>query len=566
MFRRFFACPAGSISFATAVLFSLLVGLTGIGVEVGSWYQTKRSMQGAADAAAVSAAFALNGAGSGSCTSGAACTWAPGLHGLGVATENGWQNTSTPWNGVTVKVVSPPTLSTSAFYNNPSAVEVWVTQPQSILFGAVDNILGPTIGAYAIAAFSTVTTGGGGCVLAMANDPTAVTVTGIGILAANCGLFIDGGIDQNGPTPKGDVTFNGLNAKIQVTSLTIAASSSAGCPSSHCFSFSPQPNPPLLPASAVKTNTATADPYAARAFTRPVGATTAVLVTAGTGYTTGVRTFKVVGGTGIPAEFTATVTGGQVGGPITIIDAGAYTAAPANPVSVTDTVGGAGTGATFTLTTVAGACLAWNSAPVAGRAYCSINITANVTFPSGIYYIEGGDSSCAGFCLSGANATVLSASGGVTFVLTNGAGATASSYATVSLTSGTFGTTANPFTAPAASINPDGSACSGTCANTTQGLVFFQDRTATASIGVSTPASTDNIFAGNGSRTIYGVIYLPQQTFHQSGNGQIVGNCVGVIAKYILVGGTPAFSNGCLPGTGIVGIGGTTTTRSTLRE
>jgi hypothetical protein len=57
-----------------------------------------------------------------------------------------------------------------------------------------------------------------------------------------------------------------------------------------------------------------------------------------------------------------------------------------------------------------------------------------------------------------------------------------------------------------------------------------------------------------------GLIYLPRQTFQSQGNSTIAG-CFGVIAKYVDVGGTPTFSNGCLPGSGI---GGTTTTTTVL--
>jgi hypothetical protein len=73
------------------------------------------------------------------------------------------------------------------------------------------------------------------------------------------------------------------------------------------------------------------------------------------------------------------------------------------------------------------------------------------------------------------------------------------------------------------------------------------------------PANTDNTFSGNGTRTLSGLVYLPNQTFDESGNGPILG-CVGIIAKYVDVGGIPTFSDGCLPGNGI---GGTTTTGTT---
>ena len=77
----------------------------------------------------------------------------------------------------------------------------------------------------------------------------------------------------------------------------------------------------------------------------------AVAITAaGTGYAAG-NTLDVVGGTStVPVEITVLTVGG--GGDIltvSISNAGQYTATPTNPVSVT---GGAGTGATFTLTFV----------------------------------------------------------------------------------------------------------------------------------------------------------------------------------------------------------------------
>ena len=107
MIRRFAASTEGGVAVSTAFLLVLLVGLTGLGTEASLWYQAKRSMQGAADAAAISAALALTTGGS--CNSGSNCTWNPGLHGLSVAAENGWSNSST--NGVQVQVVSPPTKS-----------------------------------------------------------------------------------------------------------------------------------------------------------------------------------------------------------------------------------------------------------------------------------------------------------------------------------------------------------------------------------------------------------------------------------------------------------------------
>jgi Flp pilus assembly protein TadG len=47
----------GDIIIMFALLLPILVGVVGLGVEVGSWYFAKRNLQSAADAAAVAALF-----------------------------------------------------------------------------------------------------------------------------------------------------------------------------------------------------------------------------------------------------------------------------------------------------------------------------------------------------------------------------------------------------------------------------------------------------------------------------------------------------------------------------
>src|SRR3954468_15993462 len=49
-------CTAGTVAVATALVLPLLLGFGSLGIEVGHWYLTERQMQGAADAAAISAA------------------------------------------------------------------------------------------------------------------------------------------------------------------------------------------------------------------------------------------------------------------------------------------------------------------------------------------------------------------------------------------------------------------------------------------------------------------------------------------------------------------------------
>ena len=53
---RFWKCSAGAVAVMTALTIPLLLGVTSLGIEVGHWYMAQRTMQGAADAAAISAA------------------------------------------------------------------------------------------------------------------------------------------------------------------------------------------------------------------------------------------------------------------------------------------------------------------------------------------------------------------------------------------------------------------------------------------------------------------------------------------------------------------------------
>jgi hypothetical protein len=545
----------------------LLLGFVSLGTEVGHWYLAQRVMQGAADAAAISAAaeyiYQINAGNPASTSYQTVGQSYASLNGFIIPTSDVCLVTSSGDNCGAVRSLDARTIICST----PPCVVVEITQntlswlsrqaslePKTGAPG-VQSIPAPTLRARAIvtatSATTTQTVNGTDCVLALANDPQAVLVHGNGDIQANCGIAADGGIDQNvSGAPRGGITFSGAPSQVNITNLVVATNST-GCPSAHCFLYNPSTT--ALPASAVHTNTATQDPYAASLNfpTPPSGVKTGgvVRVAQGSGYTpaNGTCTFTVSGGTGVfPAKFTATVSGGKVTAIGSVIDPGAYTVFPTNPVSTTSNCG-SGSGATFTLTE---GCFTWNGTPLAGRKYCSINLNGAGTtnFPAGSYYIAGGDASCAGFCVSSANASVTSDVAGVTFFLTNGEGAGTfgtTSYATVQIASGSVA-----LCAPGTNC---GTGCTGTC------MLFEQNPAATASTAQSTPSNTINTFSGNGNRTLSGLIYLPKQTFAESGNGPILG-CVGVIAKYLDVGGTPTFSNGCLPGNGI---GGTTMTVTT---
>jgi Flp pilus assembly protein TadG len=577
--NRFCKCSAGAVAVVTALVLPVLLGMASLGVEVGHWYLGQREMQGAADAAAISAAaqyiadFPTN---PNSTTYRAVGVNYALTNGFTIPTGNVCLVTSSGNNCGTVLSLDPRALVCTT----PPCVVVeitentatWLTTKASFMPGAhvVQAIPTPTLKARAIvsatAQTQTTTTNGTDCILALANDAGAVTVHGNGNLEANCGLAVDGGRDQNvSGTALGGITFNGAPSSVHISNLIVAANTT-GCPGAHCFLFNPSTS--ALPASQVFTKTATADPYAAQIAalftTRPLGVKTGgvVRVNQGSGYTNGTCTFTVTGGTYYttttsPAKFTATISGGKVTSIGAVTDPGAYATFPSGSVSATSSCGGSG--ATFTLTE---GCFTWNGTVIAGRKYCSINLNGAGTtnFPAGTYWIAGGDSGCVGFCVSSNNATVTSAAAGVTFLLTNGAGSTANTYATVAISSGTVSLCApGTSTGTTCTTTNFGTQCSNS-AGSTSCLLFVQNPAATTSTADGTPLSTNNTFSGNGTRTLSGLIYLSKQTFAESGNGPING-CVGIIAKYVDVGGTPLFSNGCLPGNGI---GGTTTTVTTL--
>jgi hypothetical protein len=607
---QLYPCRKGAVAVVTAFVLPLLFGFTSLGIEVGHWYLVQRQMQGAADAAAISAsAQYIRDVIAGNTTSTTYQTTGQhyaSLNGFTIPTANTCLVTSSGDDCGPVRALDARPIVCST----PPCMVVEITQdtfqwlstkaswePNGL--GSIKSIPTPTLVARSVVAiiFDVTTTPpqGSSCILALANDRNAIQVRGNGNIHANCGLLIDGGRDQNarGPNinsapncsdgtapPCGGLTLSGSNAMVHITNLTTAASTAGptnqSCPDpTRCFLYNPSTTP--LPTSAMFTNTATPDPYAGRVFTKPSGVVVTSIAVAnnksGNGYTNGTRTFTVQGGTGIPAKFTATVTSGKISSTPLLIDPGAYATLPTSPISVVAD-DGKGSGANVILTTgncLPGASFAALPTPVPGRAYCSIPVTKTLNFPSGIYYAEGGDAACTGFCITTGNTNVTSAAAGVTFVLTNTSGGTTYAQFAVS------GNNMISLIAPANDINSDGSSCASNCANTTGGMIVFQDRSAPTTTALSSgggvtssnPAagSTLNSLSGCGNnqtcRTLSGTLYLPKQTLNFSGNGIVQGTCFGLVSKYLDDAGTPTFQNGCLPGT--TGGGGSSITNGTFR-
>jgi Flp pilus assembly protein TadG len=173
---RFVGDRSGAAAVTLALTFSLLVGFAALATEVADWYKTKRTMQGAADSGAYSAATARwSGASTDAYTSEARSV-AGNYHYIDGT------------NGVTVTVNNPP--ASGNYTADPNAIEVIIARPQPLKLASMFMSTGPTIQARAVA---TTNPNGSGCVLALdRGDVTDVTDNGNTTLNLNhCNLYIN---------------------------------------------------------------------------------------------------------------------------------------------------------------------------------------------------------------------------------------------------------------------------------------------------------------------------------------------------------------------------------------
>jgi Flp pilus assembly protein TadG len=148
---------SGVIAIQTAVVATALVGITGLSVDVGSWYFTRRSMQTAADAAAVAGALEL------------AAGHTAGEIAAAVdsdAAKNGFG----PGGGTTV---------TPVVVNSPQSVSVTITKPADLFLSSMflPNAQAPTISV--IAQAGQINSGGPVCMLTLSSNAAgALTFNG----------------------------------------------------------------------------------------------------------------------------------------------------------------------------------------------------------------------------------------------------------------------------------------------------------------------------------------------------------------------------------------------------
>lgn len=133
--QRFIADTSGSHAILAALLLPVLVGAAAYGVETATLLHKQKSMQHAADSAALTAAVAVT---TGATDNGAAQAKA-------VAASYGFPAAGT----IKVEIHSPPAAGPST--NNREAIEVIISQPQPRLFSSIWGAEAYTVGARAVA-------------------------------------------------------------------------------------------------------------------------------------------------------------------------------------------------------------------------------------------------------------------------------------------------------------------------------------------------------------------------------------------------------------------------------
>ena len=204
--RRFWREKEGGVLAYTAIILPILLGSAGLSVDIGMWYQARRSAQSAADAAALAMAYE-------SVRTGNLDTME--LTAMEMAAENGYEAAK----GDMIAFNSPP--SSGVYAGSSSAVEVIV---QRTVPGFLSRILVPgdvTVSARAVA--TTGTTGpGDGCLWTMDPDGSgALTVTGNADVNIGCGIYVNSSDDT--------ALSQGGASCVNASSISVVGGASGSC-------------------------------------------------------------------------------------------------------------------------------------------------------------------------------------------------------------------------------------------------------------------------------------------------------------------------------------------------
>lgn len=168
---------SGAVAVITALVLAAVIGCAALGSEAAVWYLDKRTMQGAADASAFSAATEI--------MDGTTGTSSITAQAKAVASTDGFTDGS---NAVTVTVNNPPTAGN--YTHTSRAVEVLIHRPQAVLLATE---YAPTAVSLFARAVALAGYNGDGCVVSL-DTANIADVTDIGNSTLNldgCSLYID---------------------------------------------------------------------------------------------------------------------------------------------------------------------------------------------------------------------------------------------------------------------------------------------------------------------------------------------------------------------------------------
>lgn len=198
-FARLLHDRTGAAAVTLAVSLTGIAGMAGLGTEGANWYYTQRAMQGAADAAAHSAATAKsNGADQTAFTA----------TGKSVAANFGFSSNL-------VSVNYPP--SSGSHTSDGNAVEVVISQPMPRYLSGMFISTGPTIRARSVA-LANVSLTAPACVVSLdTHDTTGLNTSGNPSLDFNgCSLYVDAA-GQTAATVQGSASIHAKAAYIHGT-------------------------------------------------------------------------------------------------------------------------------------------------------------------------------------------------------------------------------------------------------------------------------------------------------------------------------------------------------------
>jgi hypothetical protein len=176
----------------------VLLGFAGLATDLGLLWNTRLSMQSAADAAALAGADTLLEGSSGYASAAQSAS-----------TQNGFTNgsgTTGDSNTVTVTVANPPT--SGAHTGDDSAVQVTISQTQPTYFL---KALGITSMAESVTSVATALSGQG-CVYALDPSANGAFLTNSGTVTSSCGIMVDSNNSSGAFTVNsgGTVTANAI--------------------------------------------------------------------------------------------------------------------------------------------------------------------------------------------------------------------------------------------------------------------------------------------------------------------------------------------------------------------